>query len=144
MNFKFEKFENEVCLFKREFSGIGDWENFEEKDQLFHLIKPNCSIKKELFPTNRPKNTDQETLDRIEQNIRYCSTRIANLGFGDLIHELYDALEDLKHPQTYECNWDVSKYVEIENEEFEDESSSDGSFANPHELRNNLHLKLNK
>lgn len=143
MNFKFEKHEGEVCLFKREFSGIGDWKNYENIDQLFHLIKPNCSINAELFPTNTPKNTDPDILDRIEQNIKYCSTRIANLGFGDLIQELYDTLEDLKNPQTYEFNWDISKYTKITNEEYY-ESSSDGSFDNPHELRNNLQLKLNK
>jgi hypothetical protein len=145
LNYKFEKSNGEVCLFKKEFTGIGDWTNYDGSEESFHLIKSDCTISRELFPTNTPKKTDEMTLNRIRQNIEHCSSRIINLGFEYLIDDLYDTLEEITNPPTYNFNWDINKYLNPDEEyNSENEMSSEDSFNHQIRSKFNFQLKLDK
>ena len=102
-----------------------------------------------MFPTNTPKQTDEDVLKLIEKNIESCSTRICNLGKPEAVRELYEELINLRNPKTFNCNWVLDKYLNIERnverniEEEEDQKSVD-TFEEPIENIEYLNLQINK
>lgn len=136
--------EGRAAMFKRLYTGIGNWINYNEEN-IFYLLKENCKLDLENFPTNTPKKTDSALLEAIEKNLRYSAARICNLGMEDEVPALYEMLEDLKSPRTFPCNWDISKYIDNETDfgHFS-ESESEDTFENPSNLFESKSLSIGR
>jgi hypothetical protein len=146
LNYKFEKIEDKTCFFKRQYTGIGEWSSYDGED-LFELLYPGCELDLSVFPTNTPKQTDESVLAAILKNIESCSVRICNLGKADSLVELHNALDNLRYPKTYQCNWRIEKYLlETPEPEYisENEDNSVDTFENPTGNVQYLNLRLNR
>jgi hypothetical protein len=145
LNYKFEKVDEKTCMYKRAYTGIGEWSSYDDGEEEFELLFPGCTIDLDLFPTNTPKQTNEDILKAIEKNIQFCSARICNLGKPDAVTDLYIALDNLRNPKTYRCNWILDKYLNPDRniEEEEDRESVD-TFEEPIDNVEYLNLSIDK
>ncbi len=146
MNYKFERIDDKSCFFKRKFTGIGDWTPYTGEEN-FELLNPECKLDLSIFPTNTPKQTDENVLTAILKNIESCAVRICNLNKPESLVELHNALDNLRYPKTYQCNWIIDKYLlEIPEPEYISDNDNDSvnTFENPSGNVQYFNLRLNR
>ena len=146
MNFKFEKLEDEVCMYKRLYTGVGSWSTYDGSDH-YNILNEDCILDSTLFPCNTPKSTDILSIEAMDKNIRSCANRIKGLGLSNEIPNLFKALDDIRNPSTFDFNWRTEKYLlDIPEQEYftDNDIESVESFNKSRQLDVNMNFTVNK
>ena len=108
-SFKICWHENKLGLFVKVNSSDLQWKG-NEQGKPFILLKDGAVINSLIFPSNYPKLTTNDVIEKIEQNIESCKERFSSVNKDKIVEDLYIQLESIRRPKVTRFQWNLNIY----------------------------------